>query len=123
VEGLSEVAANERVLCRIEELPEGESRGFPPAPGGFTGLFAIRKGATVHVYVNSCPHIGVPLDPAPHRFMDAKKTAIVCSTHGARFRIEDGECVSGPCYGESLEAVPVRVDAEGRVIVPAEAGL
>ncbi|MGG5820310.1 Rieske (2Fe-2S) protein [Falsiroseomonas sp. HW251] len=120
---MSEVSAKERVLCRVDEIPEGESRGFPPAPGGFTGLFAIRRGAAVHVYVNSCPHIGLPLDPAPDRFLDAKKQHIVCSAHGARFRIEDGECFSGPCYGESLEAVPVRIDAEGRVIVPADAGV
>ncbi len=112
----------ERVLCRVEEIPDGESRGFPPAPGGFTGLFAIRRGERVFVYVNSCPHIGLPLDPAPHRFLDAKRTAIVCSAHGARFRIEDGQCTSGPCYGESLEAVAARVDGEGRVIVPADAG-
>ena len=116
-------APAERVLCRLDELPEGESRGFPPAKGAFTGLFAIRRGSQVVVYVNSCPHIGLPLDPAPNRFLDAKKAHIVCSAHGARFRIEDGECFSGPCYGESLEAVPVRIDAEGRVIVPAEAGL
>lgn len=115
--------ATERVLCRLDELPEGESRGFPPAPGGFTGLFAIRRGNRVHVYVNSCPHIGLPLDPAPDRFLDAKKQVIVCSAHGARFRIEDGECISGPCYGESLEAVSVRVDHDGRVIVPADAGM
>ncbi len=113
----------DRVLCRVEEIPDGASRGFPAAPGGFTGLFAIRRGDRVFVYVNSCPHIGLPLDPAPDRFLDAKKTAIVCSAHGARFRIEDGACISGPCYGESLEAVPVRVDAAGQVIVPAEAGL
>jgi nitrite reductase/ring-hydroxylating ferredoxin subunit len=119
---VSELAPHDRLLCRIEELPEGESRGFPPAPGGFTGLFAIRRGAVVHVYVNSCPHIGLPLDPAPDRFLDAKKQVIVCSAHGARFRIEDGCCISGPCYGESLEAVPVRVDDQGRVIVPADAG-
>jgi nitrite reductase/ring-hydroxylating ferredoxin subunit len=115
--------AAERVLCRLEDLPDGESRGFPPAPGGFTGLFAVRRGERVHVYVNSCPHIGLPLDPAPHRFLDAKRTAIVCSAHGARFRIEDGECTSGPCYGEQLEAVPVRIDEAGQVIVPAGAGL
>jgi nitrite reductase/ring-hydroxylating ferredoxin subunit len=114
--------SGERVLCRLDEIPEGESRGFLPAPGGFTGLFAIRKGERVFVYVNSCPHLGLPLDPAPHRFLDAKRTAIVCSAHGARFRIEDGECTSGPCYGESLEAVAARIDAEGRVIVPADAG-
>lgn len=120
---MSEPGANERVLCRLEELPDGDSRGFAPALGAFTGLFAVRRGSQVFVYVNSCPHIGLPLDPAPNRFLDAKRTEIVCAAHGARFRIEDGECVSGPCHGESLEAVPVRVDAEGRVIIPADAGL
>jgi nitrite reductase/ring-hydroxylating ferredoxin subunit len=120
---MSEVAADERELCRLEDIPDGESRGFTPAPGAFTGLFAIRRGRQVYVYVNSCPHIGLPLDPAPHRFLDAKRSVIVCSAHGARFRIEDGECTSGPCYGESLESVAARVDAEGRVIVPAGAGL
>lgn len=120
---MSDVAANERVLCRIEEIPDGDSRGFAAAPGAFTGLFAIRRGRRVWVYVNSCPHIGLPLDPAPNRFLDAKKREIICSAHGAHFRIEDGECTSGPCYGESLEAVPARVDAEGRVIVPADAGM
>lgn len=120
---MSELVGDERVLCRLDEIPDGESRGFNPLPGAFTGLFAIRRGAKVFVYVNCCPHVGLPLDPAPNRFLDAKRTAIVCSAHGARFRIDDGECTSGPCYGESLEAVPVRVDAEGRVLVPIGAGM
>ena len=88
----------------------------------FTGLFAVRRGDRVWVYVNSCPHVGLPLDPVPHRFLDAKGQFIVCSAHGARFRIEDGECVSGPCYGEALEAVEARIE-DGDVVVPAEAGL
>jgi len=116
-------AETERVLCRLEDIPEGESRGFPPAPGGFTGLFAVRQGDRVRVYVNSCPHIGLPLEPAPHRFLDAKKQHIVCSAHGARFKIQDGECFSGPCYGEYLEAVKSRINADGEVIVPADAGV
>ena len=54
-----------RLLCRLEDIPDGGARGFPPAPGGFTGLFAIRRGARVVIYVNSCPHLGVPLDWMP----------------------------------------------------------
>lgn len=112
----------ERALCRISDIPDGQSKGFPAAPGAFTGLFAVRRGSHVRVYVNSCPHIGVPLDAVPDRFLDAKKQNILCSTHGARFRVEDGFCTSGPCYGESLEAVPVRIDEFGWVMVPADAG-
>ena len=111
-----------RALCRLDEIPDGEARGFPAAPGGFTGLFAVRRGERVFVYVNSCPHVGLPLEPLPHRFLDTRKQHIVCSAHGARFRVEDGLCTSGPCLGESLEAVEARI-VDGRVVVPADAGL
>ena len=38
-------------------------------------------------------------------------------THGARFDIESGKCVRGPCVGESLEALPLMLDAEGGIHV------
>jgi nitrite reductase/ring-hydroxylating ferredoxin subunit len=107
----------------MDEIPDGGSRGFPPAPGGFTGLFAIRRGDLVLVYVNSCPHLGLPLDPVPHRFLDARGEHIVCAAHDARFRVTDGGCFHGPCFGEALEPVAVRIDAEGAVFVAADAGL
>jgi nitrite reductase/ring-hydroxylating ferredoxin subunit len=116
------VAAGERVLCRVEDIPEGEARGFSAAPGGFTGLFAVNKGGTIRVYVNSCPHVGLPLEMLPHRFLDAKKQSIICTAHGARFRIEDGICITGPCMGEALESVPMRI-VDGQVVVPADAGI
>src|SRR5919199_2022683 len=119
-EGEGPVTAAERVLCREEEIAEGEARGFAAAPGGFTGLFAVKKGGVVRVYVNSCPHVGLPLEMLPHRFLDAKRQTIICSAHGARFRIEDGVCITGPCMGEALEAVPVRI-VDGQVVVPADA--
>ncbi|HYZ34770.1 MAG TPA: Rieske (2Fe-2S) protein [Crenalkalicoccus sp.] len=112
----------ERVLCRLEDIPDGAARGFPGAHGAFTGLFAVRRGTRVHVYVNACPHIGLPLEPMPDRFLDARRQLILCSAHGARFRIEDGMCVSGPCLGAALEAVPARVE-DGVVVVPAGVGL
>lgn len=111
----------DRVLCRLDDIPNGEARGFPPPPGGFTGLFAIRRGGGVQVYVNACPHLGLPLEPMPHRFLDGTRKHVVCCAHGARFRVEDGFCVSGPCAGDSLEAVAARI-ADGEVIVPAGAG-
>jgi nitrite reductase/ring-hydroxylating ferredoxin subunit len=111
-----------RTLCRLDEIPDGGSRGFGPAPGGFTGLFAVRTGGQVHVYVNSCPHIGVPLDWAPDRFLNAAGNRIVCATHGAEFRIGDGFCTTGPCHGEHLESVPVQI-RDGQVLVPEDAGL
>ena len=111
-----------RILCRLEEIADGEARGFPAPPGGFTGLFVIRRGPRALAYVNSCPHIGLPLEPVPDRFLDRKREMIVCAAHGARFRIEDGECVSGPCIGEQLEAIDVQI-VDGQIRVPANAGV
>lgn len=112
----------ERTLCRLEDIPDGASRGFGPAHGGFTGLFAVRRSAAVFVYVNACPHVGAALDRAPDRFLTADGARIACGAHGAQFEIEDGACVQGPCVGARLEAVPARI-VDGAVLVPADAGL
>jgi len=111
----------ERHLCRLADLPEGAARGFPAAPGAFTGLIALRRGDTVRVWVNACPHVGLPLDAVPGRFLDPRGQHLVCGAHGARFRVADGVCVSGPCFGATLEAVSVRI-ADGAVLVPENAG-
>lgn len=111
-----------RALCAVEDIPEGGARGFPPAIGGFTGLFAVRRGGQVFVYVNTCPHIGTPLDFLPDRFLSADGARIVCATHGAEFRIEDGICVRGPCLGDGLEPVMIQVK-DGIILVSHDAGL
>jgi nitrite reductase/ring-hydroxylating ferredoxin subunit len=110
-----------RALCRLEDLPDGTSKGFPPAAGGFAGLFAVRQADAVHVYVNSCPHLGVPLDWTPDRFLSADGDHIVCATHGATFRIADGVCLHGPCFGDALEPVLIQIKG-GMVFVPENAG-
>jgi nitrite reductase/ring-hydroxylating ferredoxin subunit len=116
------IEAPERTLGRLDDIPDGGTRAFPAAPGSFSGLFAVRRGDTVMVYVNSCPHVGLPLDGIPGRFLSGDGTEIVCTSHGARFRIADGYCTLGPCIGERLEAVPVRI-VDGELRVPADAGL
>jgi nitrite reductase/ring-hydroxylating ferredoxin subunit len=112
----------QRALCRVDDIPGGASKGFPPASGGFTGLFAVRHGDAVHVYVNACPHIGTPLDWTPDRFLSHDGSRIVCATHGAEFRITDGECLRGPCFGDRLEPVVIQIK-DGIVYVPENAGL
>ncbi len=110
-----------RVLCRVQDIPEAGAKGFPGPPGSFTGLFAVRQAGAVFVYVNVCPHIGTSLDLVPDRFLSQDGTRIICSTHGAAFRIEDGVCTAGPCVGYGLEAVPCEI-RDGLVLVAASAG-
>lgn len=109
------------VLCRLEEIPDGEARGFALGEGEHQELiFVVRKGRRVHGYVNSCPHIGTPLDMVPDRFLTRDKRHILCMTHGARFRIYDGFCFTGPCKGSFLKPVPVAV-VKGAVVLDASA--
>jgi nitrite reductase/ring-hydroxylating ferredoxin subunit len=51
----------------------------------------------------------MPLETFPDRFLDAERRHLVCSTHGARFAVTDGYCVSGPCRGAWLRQVAVEV--------------
>jgi nitrite reductase/ring-hydroxylating ferredoxin subunit len=116
------IESEPRALCRVEDIPDGGAKGFPPAPGGFTGLMAVRQGDAVYVYVNSCPHVGTPLDWTPDRFLSADGQWIICATHGAEFRITDGMCTRGPCRGDALEVVPYEI-RDGVICVAADAGL
>jgi len=95
-------------LCRLADIPEGGGRGFWfGADTARFGVFVIRQGNAVWAYANSCPHRGKPLDWLPDRFLDRDGRHILCATHGARFRIADGFCVSGPCAGSHLRPVEV----------------
>ena len=49
------------------------------------------------------------LDYAPGKFL-LKNDTLICAVHGATFNQADGLCVAGPCRGEHLRAVAVRVD-------------
>jgi nitrite reductase/ring-hydroxylating ferredoxin subunit len=104
-----------RLLCRLAEIADPGSRGFEldDGPGG-RAIFLVRRGATIAAFVNSCPHTGGPLDWVEDQFLDLARRHILCATHGAVFRIEDGHCLAGPCQGKGLKAVAVVV-AEGEV--------
>jgi nitrite reductase/ring-hydroxylating ferredoxin subunit len=111
-----------RALCPPAEIPPGTTRAFPAADGCAHGLFAVhhfRDG--ILLYVNACPHLGVPLDWLPDQFLTLDGTRIICATHGAEFRISDGYCVRGPCRGESLTKVPSTV-VNNVIMVRADAG-
>jgi len=104
-------------LCRDHEISEGAARGFLIGEGAEqVDVVLVRRGGVLRGYVNSCPHQAMPLETFPDKFLNGDGSLFVCSTHGARFRVEDGYCVSGPCAGKSLAAVAVDV-ADGVVRV------
>jgi nitrite reductase/ring-hydroxylating ferredoxin subunit len=105
-------------LCRLGDIADGGSAAFEPVIAGQPWrLMAVRRGEQVMVYANACPHLGWPLDIVPGRFLDAGGTHILCTNHGALFRIADGVCVKGPCIGAALTAVPAEVLNDSVVIL------
>ncbi len=75
-------------------------------------LFAIRQDNQLFAYWNSCPHMGVPLNWRPERFLDLDRTFLQCSSHGALFQIHDGECVAGPCVSDHLTAISLKAEGD-----------
>ena len=101
-----------RSLCRVDDIPEGGAKGLSLTEAGGPGeIFLVRAHGRVHGYVNSCPHIGTPLEFLPDRFLTRDGRQILCSTHGARFEIATGRCVAGPCRGQFLRSLRLKVEA------------
>ena len=111
----------QRILCRVDEVPEGGSKGVTLTPGRhYADLVLARRAGAVYVYANRCPHTGAPMEWQPDRFMDFDGEHLICGIHGALFRVEDGYCVRGPCARRSLAALPAEV-RDGAVVVGAAA--
>ena len=71
----------------------------------------------VRGYENNCPHQGGPINAQPGNFFSRRHPEhLICSRHGARFQLDDGYCVSGPCAGHGLHAVPLDTTADGVTI-------
>lgn len=106
-----------QLLCALDDITEGKSARFQATVDGTPRqLIAIRKGESVYLYINSCPHIGAPLDFKPGQFLNLERTHILCANHGALFDIETGDCISGPCAGEPLTPVKSRIK-NGQVFI------
>lgn len=108
----------EQRLCRLEELPDGGSRGLMRR-GLDDQLCVVRQADEVFVWLNDCPHEHRPMEYRQDQFLSGDGGHIVCYAHSAHFDIRTGYCFAGPCTGERLLKVPVRV-ANGEVFVPAE---
>jgi len=107
-------------LCELDRIPDGGTRGFQIQLGGHSlDLFLVRRGARAFAYRNSCPHTGGPLDWVPDQFLDIDGRWIQCATHAALFQIESGLCIAGPCAGDRLSPVTIRL-IEGVVWVVCE---
>ncbi len=97
-------------LIALDSIEDG---GFAEVEAEIDGdsesLVLFRQGAQVRAWLNVCPHAGRRLDWAPGKFLKSRDGLLVCAAHGASFELQRGDCVAGPCRGDSLRAVPVQV--------------
>jgi nitrite reductase/ring-hydroxylating ferredoxin subunit len=100
-------------LCALADIPDPGSKGFLFRQGDYLFLgFVVRKAGALFGYVDRCPHTGLPLAMLPDRYLTRENDLILCSSHGALFRIGSGACVAGPCAGRSLWPWAVRVEGD-----------
>ena len=107
--------AHQQIAKRLllSSIEDGASKGLRIDNGEHSlALFLVRRGDDIYCYRNRCPHTGVNLDWVPDQFLDLEGEHIQCATHGALFRIADGFCVAGPCAGESLAAVELKISGD-----------
>lgn len=100
-------------LCALDDVEDGGSAGFNTLG---KALLVVRRGDSVHVYENTCPHIGAPMDFVPGQFLNLDKSHIQCAMHGALFEIETGLCIHGPCIDKSLTPIEASI-VDGKIVV------
>ena len=97
-------------LCSVSEIADPGAVEFSWGESDWPlSLFVVRRGDDVRAYVNRCPHAGHELNLMPNDFLTREGDLIMCRSHGAQFRIDDGLCLAGPCPGESLQSIEIEV--------------
>lgn len=105
-------------LCRSDEVPDGEARGFDPWNSGRDTVFVVNHNGRLRAWRDACPHYGdVPMAWRKNAYLNAHRTRIVCAAHGAQFDIETGLCTLGPCLGQSLHGVELAITSENDICI------
>lgn len=108
-----------QLLCSLAELTErGVLAVDVRIEGREESVLVVQRDGQLGAFLNICPHAGRRLDWAPGKFL-LEDGRLVCAAHGASFELPSGECVGGPCRGQSLSAVAVRLD-DAMVVMDAD---
>ena len=108
-----------QLLCQLAQIPDdGATAVDAMLVDGEESVILLRRGERVSGYLNICPHAGNRLDYAPGKFL-LKNDTLICAVHGAVFNQTDGLCTGGPCRGQSLRPVSVRVIDDAVCLDPA----
>ena len=113
------------VICGLNDIPSRRAVGVNLVRLDAAGeaqplpIVIVRWGKQVFGYVNQCPHNNTRLDWEKDSFLDPNGMRLMCGKHGALFELGTGDCVEGPCKGESLAPVALVV-LEGEICIVGE---
>jgi nitrite reductase/ring-hydroxylating ferredoxin subunit len=100
----------------VGEVEPGQTKKFLlSVEGRETECFLVNYGGRYFAYVNRCAHVPMTMDWIDNQFLTEDGRYILCSTHGAAFEPDTGECIFGPPCGKFLPRVPLRIEG-GRIM-------
>jgi nitrite reductase/ring-hydroxylating ferredoxin subunit len=104
-------------LCRLNDIAEGQAKGFLPSPSALSKVIVLKREGQLHGWLDSCPHYegGTPMAWKADAYMSGDGNFLSCHSHGALFDMETGECVLGPCLGQGLTRIELKVTDAGDV--------
>lgn len=107
-------------LCNTSDIAFDSSKGFAlEKDDEEQTVFIVNRNNHFYAYKNFCPHTGATLNWQSDAYMDYDNLYIQCSIHGARFEVETGFCVWGPCANQSLISVAIEVK-DGKIYLTKE---
>ena len=103
---------------RVIEASKIEERALLPFLVNGWPVLICRDDGNVHAMINRCSHAAAQLAPDGR----VRRGTVMCPLHGARFKLDSGECVGGADY-KPLRIFAWRETADGwiEVAVPDEA--
>lgn len=112
-------------VCARGEL-QGDVVKAVALPRGSDGrpreaLVLLGSDGEPRAYLNRCRHLPIPIDGGSKRYLTQGGEHLLCGTHGAMFRRDDGVCIAGPCLKLALESIPI-VEENGVLYIFASHG-
>jgi nitrite reductase/ring-hydroxylating ferredoxin subunit len=104
------------LICDSDQVVEGgKGVRFPvEAFGDAATGFVVRYDGKPYAYLNRCAHVPIELDWFEGEFFESSGLYLMCSTHGAIYVPESGQCAGGPCKGGKLRPIAVH-EVDGKI--------
>lgn len=103
-------------LCPSKAIANGQARGFDPQGLGRTTVFVVRWQGQWRAWHDWCPHWRTgPMAWRRDAYFSGDGQALMCHAHGARFDPLSGQCTLGPCQGQALRPVVLRLNESAEI--------